>query len=417
MTGTYLPRLADSELVDRLGAMGAVAIEGPKACGKTATARQLSASQVLLDVDPNAVAAATIDPRSILSGPTPRLLDEWQRVPLVWDAVRRAVDDRSIPGQFILTGSATPSDQVIRHSGAGRISLMRMRPMSLLEQGYSTGMLSLAGILAGAPSPSTKSELGFEDYLQRIIFGGWPQLTAASLRTAQIFIRDYLSVIIEHDIAEISGARRNPTLVRRFLQAYAQLTAHPAQMNTIVLRAQGEKIEGPSRWSAEPYYRALQRMLLLDDVEAWAPSMRSRTRLMGRPKRHLVDPSLAAGLLKCTPARLRADMATLGFLFESLATRDLRIYTEHLGGNIFHYREHSAALEVDLIAEWDDGRWIGVEVKLGGADIDSAAASLLKLASTRIETPPAALMVLTGTEYGYQRPDGVWVVPLGILGP
>jgi uncharacterized protein len=417
MTETYLPRLADSELADRLGAMGAVSIEGPKACGKTATARQCSSSHVLLDLDANALATAALDPRLILRGRVPRLLDEWQRAPLVWDAVRRAVDDRASTGQFILTGSATPADDVVRHSGAGRISLMRMRPLSLFEQRHSLGDISLAALRDGIQSHHTKSELTFDDYLERIIFGGWPQLTDATMKTAQIFIRDYLSVIVDHDINEISGARRDPRLVRRFLHAYAQLTAHPAQMTTILSRAQGENNDGPSRWSAEPYFRALQRMMILDDVEAWSPHLRSRTRLLGRPKRHLVDPSLAAGIMKCTPARLRADLTTLGFLFESLATRDLRIYTEFLGGDVFHYREHSAALEVDLIAEWPDGRWIGVEVKLGGAEIDAAAATLLKLASARIATPPAALMVLTGTEYGYRRADGVWVVPLGSLGP
>jgi uncharacterized protein len=418
----YVSRIADGLLADRLRRPGAVVIEGPKACGKTATARQRAKSEVLLDVDQDAARAAAVDPRLVLDGPVPRLLDEWQRVPRVWDAVRRAVDDRSAPGQFILTGSATPNDDVRRHSGAGRISVMRMRPMTLFEQGFSTGEISLAALMRGESPASARSELALPAYADRVVTGGWPQLLGDNITSARKFIRDYLDTIVEYDVAEVSEGRRDPQLVRRFLQAYAQLTAHPARMSTLIERARGdfgdvEGEPGPTRWSADPYLRALRRLMIVDEVEPWSPSLRSRSRLISVPKRHLVDPSLAAGLLGCSPGRLLADLNTFGYLFESLAARDIRIYAEADDARVFHYRERSGDLETDLIVEHADGRWAGFEVKLGGDLIDEAAAALTRMASTRIAIEPTALAVVTGTEYGYRRPDGVWVLPLGCLGP
>jgi predicted AAA+ superfamily ATPase len=416
----YVARIADTQLADRLTALGAVVIEGPKACGKTATARQLAASEVLLDVDVDAARAASIDPGLILAGPVPRLLDEWQREPRVWDAVRRAVDDRSRPGQFILTGSATPSDEVPRHSGAGRISVMRMRPMTLFEQGYSHGELSLSALLSGQAQAPARCDLDLPGYIDRIVVGGWPQLLGATPAAASRFVTDYLDTIVARDIDLVSGARRDPRLVRRFLHAYAQLSSQPARLSTIVERARGDVDEGeagPTRWSAEPYLRALRRLMIIDEVDAWSPALRSRSRLISVPKRHLADPSLAAGLLDCSPARLLGDLNTLGFLFEALATRDLCIYAEAGGGHLFHYRERSGDLEVDLVVEHTDGSWAGFEVKLGGAQIEQAAAALTRLAETRLTRPPSVLAVITGTEFGYRRPDGVWVIPLGCLGP
>jgi uncharacterized protein len=418
----YVSRIADRLLADRLQGLGAVVIEGPKACGKTATARRLAGSEVLLDVDQDAARAAAVDPRLVLGGPVPRLLDEWQRAPGVWDAVRRAVDDRSTPGQFILTGSATPNDDVRRHSGAGRISVMRMRPMTLFEQGFSTGEISLAALMRGESPASVRSEIALPAYADRVVTGGWPQLLGVNITTARKFIRDYLETIVEYDVGEISEGRRDPQLVRRFLQAYAQLTAHPARMSTIIDRARGDSGEvegepGPTRWSAEPYLRALRRLMVVDEIEPWSPSLRSRSRLISVPKRHLVDPSLAAGLLGCSPDRLLADLNTYGYLFESLAARDVRIYAEANDASVFHYRERSGDLETDLVVEQADGRWAGFEVKLGGDLVDQAAADLMRLAGTRTTTEPAVLAVITGTEYGYRRPDGVWVLPLGCLGP
>lgn len=413
----YRPRIADRLLGDGLAALGAVVIEGPKACGKTETARRVAASEVLLDLDAQALEAASVDPRLILDGATPRLIDEWQRQPRVWDAVRREVDRRGAAGQFILTGSATPSEEASRHSGAGRVAVVEMRPMTLYEQEISPGQISLSDLLDGREPPSGRAALQLADYAERIVIGGWPALLDCTVGDAAQFIAGYLAMIIEHDVDLISGARRDPRRVRRFLEAYAGLTAHPATLSTVISRATADSPDALSRWAASPYLDALRRLMIVDEVEAWNPELRSRTRLMSTPKRHLVDPSLAAGLLKCTPDRLLQDLNTLGFLFESLATRDLRVYAAADDASVFHYRERSGELEVDLIVERNDGAWIAAEVKLGGEQIDRAATALTRLATTRTQRPPGALIVLTATEYAYRRADHILVAPLALLGP
>jgi predicted AAA+ superfamily ATPase len=416
----YVPRIADAQLTDRLEALGAVAIQGPKGCGKATTARQRAGSEVLLGVDLNATLAVAVDPWLILDGPVPRLIHEWQTEPRVWDAVRRAVDQRSAVGQFILTGSASPNDDAPRHSGAGRFSVMRMRPMSLVEQGHSSGEISLATLMRGDEPAGACCGLDLEAYVERIMVGGWPQLLGAGPATAAQFLAAYLDTIIEHDIHVVSGARRDPALVCRFLQAYARFTAHPARLSTIVDRAHADArggASGPTRWSADTYLQALRAMMIVDEVDAWSPVLRSRSRFTGVPKRHLADPSLAASLMGCSPAQLLGDINTLGHLFESLATRDLRIYAEAHDDHVFHYREHSGDLEVNLVVERADGTWAGFQVSLGGRLIDEAAARLTHMATTRAARPPIALGVITATEYGYRRRDGIWVIPLGCLGP
>jgi len=408
-----------------LDALGAVVIEGVKGCGKTATAREIAASEVLLDVDVAAAQAVGIDPRLVLAGAVPRLIDEWQRAPRVWDAVRRAVDDRSEVGQFILTGSATPRDDVARHSGAGRISVLRMRTMTLAEQGIADLTISTERVLAGEEIEPARSDLDFMTYVERIVVGGWPQLLGSSETAAQQFLAGYLDAIVEHDIDEVSGGRRNPRLVRRFMHAYAQLTAHPAALATIVSRARdqgedevadGRRTEGPSRLGAEPYLDALRRMMVVDEIPAWDPSVRSAARLTVTEKRLLADPSLAAALLGSSSQRLLSDLRTLGFLFEALVAHDLRVFAEASGASLYHYRERDGRLEVDLVVEGPDGNWAAFEVKLGDDAIDGAAASLLRLVG-RVARPPSALAVITTGPYAYRRNDGVYVIPLGCLGP
>lgn len=414
----YLLRVADDALASRLVAMGAVLIEGVKGCGKTETARRAAASEVLLDVDPQAVMKAAIDPGLLLDGPTPRLVDEWQRVPAVWDAVRRSVDRRGLPGQFILTGSATPSADVQRHSGAGRFGVLRMRTMTLAEKQATTPGVSLAGLFAGEQVHAANCTLQLREYLHHIAVGGWPFLVGASEAAAIDFLDGYLDVIVERDMNEVAGGPRNPRLVRRFLHAYAQLVSHPAMVATILRRAhEGDHTSsGPSRNTAEGYLDALSRMMIIDDVPAWDPSVRSSKRLTATPKRHLADPSLAAALLGMSSTRMLDDLLTAGFLFESLVAHDLRIYGAALGATCFHYREAEGRLEVDYVIETREGDWIGIEVKLGEAGVDRAADALLRLAQ-RVPRPPKALMVVTGGSLAYQRPDGVLVIPLGLLGP
>ncbi|MGQ0465246.1 MAG: ATP-binding protein [Sporichthyaceae bacterium] len=412
----YRSRVADTQLDEVLAVMGAVAIEGVKSCGKTETARQRARSEVLLDTDPEAARAAAVDARLVLDGATPRLLDEWQRRPALWDAVRRAVDERPTPGQFILTGSATPRDDFPRHSGAGRIGVLRMRTMTLSEQTVVAPWVSLAALLAGEHPQPGRCALDFGGYLERLVIGGWPQLLDASERSARRFLAGYVDAIVEHDIHEVSGTRRDPRRVRRFLHAYAQLTAHPATLATIVARAGDADSDGLSRFAAQPYLDALRRMMVVDEIPAWDPALRSSTRLTTTEKRMLADPSLAAALLRASTQRLRGDLNTLGFLFEALVAHDLRVYAEAADATLYHYRERDGRLEVDLIVEATDGTWIGVEVKLGTEAEDSAAASLRRLAE-RVPAPPAALLILTTGAYAYRREDGVWVLPLGAVGP
>lgn len=413
----YLPRIADAALQAELSAMGAVLIEGVKGCGKTQTARQRAASEVLLDSDPAAIALAGLDPRLLLDGATPRLLDEWQRVPRLWDIVRRAVDDRRQRGQFILTGSATPDDTAPRHSGAGRFGILRMRTMTLVEQQATTPTVSLSELMNGGVVEPTRSPVEVRDYLHHIAVGGWPALVGGTEHDADRFLEGYLDVIIDHDIDEVSGAERNPRMVRRFLQAYAQMVSQPATLAAIIRRARDDQdTEGPSRYAAEPYLEALRRMMVVDELPAWDPSVRSSKRLTTTPKRHLGDPSLAAALLGMSPTRMLSDLETTGFLFESLVAHDLRIYAGVARAFIYHYREAERRLEVDYVLETRDGDWMGIEVKLGQAEIDKAADSLHRLAD-RVNRKPRALVVVTGTPLAYTREDGVHVVPLGVIGP
>lgn len=415
----YLDRLADGVLERHLGAMGAVLIEGVKGCGKTATARQRSASEVLLDVDPEAERRAALDPRLLLDGASPRLLDEWQRAPRLWDAVRRAVDERGAPGQFILTGSATPKEDAPRHSGAGRFGVLTMRTMTLSEKRATSPEVSVAALLAGDEIPAANCPVTIHDYLKHIAVGGWPFLVDADLSAAQTFLDGYLDVIVEHDIDEVSGGVRNPRLVRRFLHAYAQMTAQTSTLATIMKRARASEDEAEdslARATAQIYLDALRRMMIVDEIPAWDPAVRSSKRLTSTPKRMLADPSLAAALLRMSPERMLDDLNTTGFLFEGLVAHDLRVYAEAAGAECFHYREAEGRLEVDYVVETRAGDWIGVEVKLGDSQIDSAAKSLLRLAA-RVGRAPKALVVVTATSLSYTREDGVRVVPLGLLGP
>jgi predicted AAA+ superfamily ATPase len=416
---SYLSRLADTALDDQLAAMGAVLIEGVKGCGKTATARQRAASEVLLDADPEAERRAAVDPRLLLDGETPRLLDEWQRTPRVWDAVRRSVDDRGLPAQFILTGSATPKDDVQRHSGAGRFGVLRMRTMTLTEKLATTPSVSVSSLMRGVAPDPANSPMSVRHYLHHIAVGGWPLLVDATEHAARTYVDGYLDIIVERDVDEVSGGTRNPRLVRRFLHAYAQMTAQIASLSTIMKRARDEvadQTDLPSRQTAQTYLDALRRMMIIDEVPAWDPSVRSSKRLVTTPKRHLGDPSLAAALLQMSPERMLMDLEAAGFLFESLVAHDVRVYAESMGASCFHYREAEGRLEVDYVLENRDGDWVGIEVKLGEGEVDKAATSLHRLAA-RVARAPKALVVVTGTTLAYTRDDGVHVVPLGVLGP
>lgn len=417
----YRPRIVDPELAARLAATGAVVIEGPKGCGKTASARQVARSEVLLDVDENARRAIAIDPRLVLDGPVPRLFDEWQLEPTLWNHLRRAVDARQQPGQFILTGSAAPTDDITRHTGAARITRLRMRPMSLFETGHATGAISLAALLAGESARSQESTLTVTDLATLVVIGGWPgNLTRTSAQAMQAS-RDYLDEIRRVDLSRVDRSTRDPGKVGRLLRALARHVATEASLATLMADTVGaEGADGAlARETVRDYLDALERVMIIEDQPAWAPHLRSRSRIRNAAKRHFVDPSLAAAALRATPARLLADLNALGLLFESLVVRDLRVYAQASDATVLHYRDNTG-LEVDAIVEVSDGQWAAFEVKLGQGQVDAAAASLLTFAS-RVDTAkcgaPAALGVITASGYGYRRPDGVHVIPVGALGP
>ena len=414
---TYRPRIADAELATRLASTGAVVIEGPKACGKTETARQLAASEVLLDIDDNARQALAIEPKLVLDGKTPRLIDEWQIEPAIWNHIRRTVDERGLPGQFILTGSAVPADDITRHTGAGRLTRLRLRPMSLFETGHASGAASLGDCLSGLFEHCPDPGLSIGDLVERIAVGGWPAHQVLGIRQALQRARDYLEEITRVDINRLDGSRRDPFKVIRVTQSLARNVATPVATRALAVDAGGsdgaledETVRG--------YLDALERLMIVEDQPAWAPHLRSRSILRSAAKRHFVDPSLAVAALRATPERLLKDMNLLGLLFESMVVRDLRVYAQANDARVFHYRDNTG-LEVDAIVETADGRWAALEIKLGIGQVDAAATNLLKFAD-RVDMQkcgePALLGVIVGTGYGYRRGDGVAVMPVGALG-
>ena len=415
-TATYRPRVVDMELRDQLESASVVLIEGSKACGKTMTARRAAASEVFLDADPKTLEAARTDPWLVLNGPRPRLLDEWQVAPEVWNPVRRTADLSGQKGLFLLTGSAVPADDITRHTGAGRIARVRMRPMSLFELGLSTGEVSLGDLLAGqaisAPAPTTT----IPDLTEAICRGGWPGTLGADLPAARRFVRNYLNEIRRADLNRVSERRRDPNRALRLLRSLARNIGTPVTLKTLAT----DIGEGTTTRTAGEYLDDLARLFVIEDLPAFSHHLRSRSRLRTTPKRYLTDPSLAAAALGASPEELLRDLPYLGFLFESLAIRDLRIYAQAHDAELSHYRDNTG-LEVDVVIETAQGGWMPIEIKLGGtANIDQAARNLLRLRE-RVDTArvgdPRKLVVVTGSGYGYERTDGVTVVPVGSLAP
>jgi len=417
-TTAYRRRIVEQELRSRLESAGAVVIEGPKACGKTATAETMAGSEVRLDIDEQARRAAEIEPALLLDGATPRLIDEWQVVPAIWNHVRRAVDARRKPGQFILTGSAMPADDVTRHTGAGRLARVRMRPMTLFESGVATGSISLAAVLDGAMPRAADPGLTIIQIAELVALGGWPANLGKSPAATLAAVRDYVEEIRRTDISRVDGVRRDPVRIGRLLRSLARNESTYASAATLAADA-GSDDTGLHDETVRDYLDALERLMVVENQPAWAPHLRSRSRLRSGPKRRFVDPSLAVACLRATPDRILTDMEWFGFLFESLVVRDLRVFAQAADAEVFQYRDNTG-LEVDAIVECHDGRWAAFEVKLGQSQIDEAAAALRTFAG-RIDTKkcgdPAALVVITGNGYGYVRPDGVAVIPIGTLGP
>lgn len=414
----YLPRIIETEIADHLTAIGAVVLEGPKACGKTATGRHMAASEVLLDVDPNARRMVGADPAWVLRGPTPRLIDEWHLESSIWNHVRRTVDDRRTPGQFILTGSAVPADDVTRHTGAGRLTRLRMRPLSLFEAERSSGEISLRELLDQTAQRSAPAPLPIPELAELICIGGWPGNFDRPPRQAMRLNRNYLNEIRRVDISRVSDKKRDPVKVGRLLRSLARNVATSASLSTLArdVRSGGTSMRTDT---VAEYLDALEHLMIVEDQPAWAPHLRSRTTLRKAAVRHFADPSLAIAALRATPERLLEDLEFLGLLFESLVVRDLRIFGQAIEAEVFHYRE-KGGLEVDAIVETDDGRWAAFEVKLGERWVDEGTANLRRFAARMKDGgrgDPTALAVIVPGGYGHVKAGDVGVVPIGALGP
>ena len=415
---TYRPRILDDLLKRRLASTGAVVIEGPKASGKTETARQIAASEVLLDIDENARRAIAVDPGLVLRGDIPRLIDEWQLEPRIWNHIRRTIDDRGKPGQFILTGSAVPADDITRHTGAGRLTRLRMRPMTLYEAGHSNGAISLSQLLQGDCSGTSDPGLTVVEIAELITTGGWPGQLSLDTEQSTQAVRGYLEEVRRVDVERVDGKRRDPQRVGRLLRSLARNVATEASATTLAADTGGA--EGPiSAQTVRDYLTALERLMIVENQPAWAPHLRSKSILRKSPKRHFVDPSLAVAALGTDTSRLLQDLEFLGLLFESLVIRDLRVYAQANDAHVYHYRDNTG-LEVDAIVEKADGTWAAFEIKLGQGFVDQGAASLLKFAD-RVDTDrcgePQTCGVIVATGYGYVRNDEVAVIPIGALGP
>jgi predicted AAA+ superfamily ATPase len=414
--GKYLKRFADTTLRNRLHSSGAVLVQGAKGCGKTETAIQIAKSTARLDVDETIRMRMELEPKAVLAGPVPRLIDEWQEYPRIWNYIRREVDDRKKKGQFILTGSANPEERARLHSGAGRFSIMQMRPMSLYERGWSTGDVSLSGLVKGRVPKSEQVDFDLESFAEKLTLGGWPSLIGSGGRAALRFMQDYITLIAEVDISRIANKKRDPQKVLRLLQSLARNISTEVSLSSLAKDTSGSQTTISDETIAE-YLEALERLMAVEQLPAWRPHIRSADTLRKTPKRHFVDPSLAIGALGLPVEKLLGDLNYFGFLFESLVIRDLRIYADVHDGKVFHYRD-SRNMEIDAIVEYPDNTWAAFEVKMSFNAQDEAAANLLSFAEKINQDQmgaPAALTVITANGFACRRKDGVTVTPLQVL--
>ena len=425
----YLSRIADKTLDLRLEAFGAVRIAGPKWCGKTTTAERRAASVIKMQ-DPDRregyLATARVKPSLLLKGATPRLIDEWQVAPVLWDAVRHTVDERTEKGLFILTGSTVIDDAEILHTGTGRITRMAMYPMSLFESLESNGSVSLY-CLFNDPEyviDGEMSQLSIEQLIFAACRGGWPaSLDEMSVNAKLLIAKDYVDVICDEDISRVDKVRRNPALARLILRSYARNICTLAK-KTSMLADVSEEMAETSMPTFNDYVGALEKLYVIDDIEAWSPAIRSKTVIRTGKKRCFVDPSIAVAALGTSPKSLERDLNTFGFIFECLCFRDLRVYSQALGGRLSYYHDR-LGLEADAVLHLDDGRYALVECKLGSREIEEGAKHLLEIKrliaakkeaeKSNVLREPDLMIVLTGGEMAYTREDGVKVIPIGCL--
>ena len=425
----YLPRIVDDELTLRLEAFGATLIVGPKWCGKTTTGEQ-KAKSILRMQDPDRrdgyLATAATKPSLLLKGANPRLIDEWQVAPVLWDAVRTDVDQRQEEGLFILTGSTSVDNSKIMHSGTGRISRMKMYPMSLFESKESNGEISLKALFdhPDMDIDGIASELTVEKLIFAACRGGWPAALRRKSDVAKLMIaKDYLNNICESDISTVDGVQRNPTWTNMILRSYARNVSTLAK-KTNIYRDVAANADSMTLQTMDTYLNALEKLFVIEDVEAWCPAIRSATTIRSGKKRGFIDPSIPVAALGLTPEYFQSDLKTFGFIFECLCIRDLKVYSQALGGRVSYYHDRMD-LEADAVLHLDDGRFALIEFKLGSREIEEGAKHLLQLQELirkynekEKQVPlrePDLLMVITGGEMAYTREDGVKVVPIGAL--
>ena len=425
----YLPRIVDDELTLRLEAFGATLIVGPKWCGKTTTGEQ-KAKSILRMQDPDRrdgyLATAATKPSLLLKGANPRLIDEWQVAPVLWDAVRTDVDQRQEEGLFILTGSTSVDNSKIMHSGTGRISRMKMYPMSLFESKESNGEISLKSLFdhPNMDIDGIASELTVEKLIFAACRGGWPAALRRKSDVAKLMIaKDYLNNICESDISTVDGVQRNPTWTNMILRSYARNVSTLAK-KTNIYRDVAANADSMTLQTMDTYLNALEKLFVIEDVEAWCPAIRSATTIRSGKKRGFIDPSIPVAALGLTPEYFQSDLKTFGFIFECLCIRDLKVYSQALGGRVSYYHDRMD-LEADAVLHLDDGRFALIEFKLGSREIEEGAKHLLQLQELirkynekEKQVPlrePDLLMVITGGEMAYTREDGVKVVPIGTL--
>ena len=417
----YIPRIIDAAVERYLTTIGAVCIEGPKWCGKTWTSSYHSNSEFLVGNPDNNFqnrALAEMSPALVLEGETPRLIDEWQEVPPLWDAVRYTVDQRGKKGQFILTGSATPKRKGVLHSGAGRIGKLRMRPMSLYESGDSSGKVSLQELCEGKLTPAMTGEVDLRTLARLTVRGGWPGNLDIGDADISLLPGEYLDAVIDDDVNRVDETRRDSRKVRLLLRSLARNESTTATNRTLKNDIKEIDDEDIDVETVAMYLDIFNRLFLTDNQPPYSAKLRSSVRVKQAEKRHFCDPSLACALLKATPEKLIGDLETFGFLFEALCERDLKIYAESFGAQLYHYQDY-AGNEIDAVIELPDGGWCGIEIKLGANKIEEAAENLTRIRDEIVKDGgklPSALIVLCGlSNAAYRRPDGVCVVPLTAL--
>lgn len=418
----YKARIIDKKIDKYLSVFGAICIEGPKWCGKTWTSSYHSNSEIYIG-DPSGNfqnrQLAQMSPSLVLEGETPRLIDEWQEVPPLWDAVRYKVDQIPKKGQFILTGSATPNHKGILHSGAGRIARIRMRRMSLYESGDSSGDVSLEDLCNGKLIPKMTGEVDLKKVIEFIIRGGWPASLGLPIESAALLLKEYLEAVLNDDIYRVDGVKRNTHKMRLLLRSLARNESTTVSNKTLKNDIKEIDNEDIDTATIADYLNILDRLFITDNQKPFSTKIRSSVRIKQSEKRHFCDPSLACVLLNITPNMLLNDLETYSFLFESLCERDLKIYAESIDAHVYHYQDYKNR-EIDTIIELNDGRWCAIEIKLGANQIESAAENLKKIYEKMEKDPksilPSAMIIVCGlSNAAYQREDGIYVVPLTAL--